>query len=151
MWRVDPMANTVQEALQEISKRNAGVLTAAAVVKAAERLDSPLHSMFTWEDDEAARLWRLHQARNIILRVTVEMETTKDHSVTVRAWASLTPDREEEDGGYRETIRVMRQPEMRAQLLADALAEMERFAEKYRTLTELAEVFSALKRVRKSA
>jgi hypothetical protein len=45
----------------------------------------------------------------------------------------------------------MRQPEMRAQLLADALEEMDRFAEKYRTLAELAEVFEAMKRVKKGA
>lgn len=143
--------SAIHDELKDIARRNDGLLTAAAVVEAAEDEKSVLHSMFTWDDDEASRLWRLHQARNIILTVKIEMESKDAEKVTVRAWASLTPQREVADGGYRETVRIMKQPDMRAQLLADALDEMERFAEKYRTLNELAEVFAAIKRVRKNA
>jgi hypothetical protein len=43
----------------------------------------------------------------------------------------------------------MRNEDQRAQLLADALAELERISEKYRTLSELAEVFAAIKAARR--
>jgi hypothetical protein len=143
------MTTIIQEELQAVARRNDGLLTPEAVVKAAESPKSALHSMFTWQNDEAARLWRLHQARNIILRVTIEVMGQDDKPFMIRAWSSLTPQRTELGGGYRETIRVLRQPEMRAQLLADALAELMVFQTKYSNLTELAEVFDAIKAVRK--
>ena len=140
---------SVREELKRIAKRNDGVLTAEAVVEAARNDDSPLHSAFTWDDTEAAIKWRLHQARNIILRIKVEVSDVKAHTVTIREWASLTPDRLEDGGGYREVVRVMRNEDQRAQLLADALAELDRISEKYRTLSELAEVFAAIKAARR--
>jgi hypothetical protein len=141
----------IQDELLRLAKRNNGVLTAEAVVEAARPESSPLHTAFTWDNDEAAEKWRLHQARNLILKINIETPVSNDQSITVRAWSSLTTDREEDGGGYRETIRVMRNGDQRRQLLADALAEMERFAEKYRALTELSEVFEAIKRAKKSA
>lgn len=138
---------TVQQALKKIAASNDGVLTAEAVVEAAESEASPLHSLFVWDNSEAARLWRLHQARNIILRIKMEVPTEKDETVTVRSWVSLTPDRDEDGGGYREVMRVMRNADQRAQMLNDALAEMERFREKYQALKELSAVFTAMKKV----
>jgi hypothetical protein len=43
----------------------------------------------------------------------------------------------------------MKNEDQRAQLLKDALAELERIGEKYRTLSELAEVFEAVKAARR--
>ena len=142
---------TAQETLIALAKQNGGILTAEAVVDAARPEDSPLHSSFEWDDSEASRMWRLHQARNIILHVKVEMTGGGSEPITVRAWASLTTDREREGGGYRETVAVMKNKTMREQLVSDALDEMERFKTKYRGLSELAEVFEAIKRVRQGA
>ena len=143
---------TKQELLQALAKQNGGILTAEAVVAAARPEESPLHDSFEWDDSEASRLWRLHQARNIILKIKVEMQGGSDGDpLTVRVWSSLTPDRENEGGGYRQTVAIMKNKDMRAQLLEDAFYEMERFAEKYRCLSELAEVFMAIKRARKGA
>jgi len=46
-----------------------GVLTAPIVLEEAEDPDHPLHDKFEWDDGEAARRWRLHQASQL-LRVT---------------------------------------------------------------------------------
>jgi len=139
---------TVDSELHRIARDNGGVLLPESVVDAARDPDSPLHSAFTWDDDEAAQKWRIHQARNLILRVHIEVSDGKSQSITVRAWSNLTTERGDDDGGYRETIRVLKNSDQRAQLLADALAEMERFAEKYRALSELAEVFAAIRKVK---
>lgn len=134
--------------LIELARKNGGLLTAEAVVEAARPEESPLHDWFTWDDSEAARQWRLQQARQLIIRVKVEVATGPNETVTVRGWSSLTPDRETDGGGYRETIRVMKSTDMRAQLLINAKAEMDRFVEKYNTLGELAEVITAMRKVR---
>jgi hypothetical protein len=45
------------------------------VVEAARDPNSPLHSAFTWDDAEAAEQYRLAQARVLLRRVRVEIET----------------------------------------------------------------------------
>lgn len=141
--------NELHKELHRIAKANDGVLTAEAVVAAARDSDSPLHDSFDWSDTTAAMKWRLHQARNLILKIRVVYPTRDEQKFTIREWSNLTTDRGPE-GGYRETIRVLRDDDMRAQLLADAMAELDRIRERYRTLTELSEVFSAIKQVKDS-
>ena len=132
--------------LERIAAENGGILKAEAVVDAARADDSVLHSRFTWDDSEAAAQYRLWQARQLI-RCSVVMEPRSQTSV--RAFVSLTPDRESDGGGYRATVAVMARKEYREQLLVDALAELEVIEAKYKTLTELAEVFAAARRVRR--
>ena len=137
----------VEKILREIADKHNGILRAEDVVNEAENPRHPLHDRFDWNDTSAAAQWRIHQARQII-RVTVTSASVGGKNVTMRAFVSLTPDREEDGGGYKPTLVVMRNKDDRAQLLADALAEFGRFEAKYRALEELAEVFDAAKRVR---
>lgn len=60
----------IQRELERIYRRD-GHLTASAVVEAAAPADSPMHECFTWDDSEAAREYRLSQARKLIKRVKV--------------------------------------------------------------------------------
>jgi hypothetical protein len=141
------METTIKAELERIAAENGGVLRPADVVEAASNPESVLHDAFDWADDEAARKWRLHQARNLI-RVTVVMQDMgKRDPIEVRAFVSLTPDRKTGDG-YRLVTDCMKKREWREQMLADALAEMEAFERKYAVLTELAVVFKAARRVR---
>lgn len=128
-------------ALAEIAEQNDGVLQVDAVIAAARPNDSPLHSKFTWDNTEAAHKWRQEQARALI-RVTVKyLPQIND---CVRVFVSLTTDQQAEGGGYRHLVSVMSNKEQREQLLEDAHADMERFRQKYRHLSELAEVIEAM-------
>jgi hypothetical protein len=143
------MSKTLDE-LKRIAAENDGVLRPADVVEAARPKNSILHSRFTWDNDEAAERYRLWQARQLI-SVTIDyIGPVRDDSDKMRVFVSLTPDRAA-GGGYRVVEAVMMSPEDRNQMLADALDEMERFQKKYEDLKELAEVFSAMKRVRRPA
>lgn len=137
--------DAVIDTLRALSERDHGVLRADAVLYEAERHDSPLHGYFTWDDGEAAHKHRLHEARNLI-RCTVITEPKTGQEV--RAFVSLTTDRQSDGGGYRETIRVMGRKDDRAQMLSDALAELQVFERKYQTLSELSEVFAASRKAR---
>lgn len=130
--------------LKRIAQSNGGVLQPSAVVNAARNTDSPLHSQFEWDDSKASEAWRLQQARQLI-RVVVSYEPIGGgKTVPCRVFVSLTPDRELDNGGYRVTSSVLSDDNQRRQLLADAKADMKRFADKYRSLNELAEVFLAI-------
>jgi len=136
----------VVQALKRIAKENGGLLQPESVVEAARPESSPLHSRFEWNNSVAAHQYRLEQARRLI-RVTVEIMAATGEVFDV--FVSLSPDRQRESGGYRVLTEVLSNSEMRAQLLKDALDDLELFREKYRQLKELAQVFSAIKKVRK--
>ena len=135
--------------LRRIANKHGGVLQPETVVQAARTESSPLHGAFCWDDTEAARLYRIVQARQLI-RVSVEVIQPADggKEFSVRAFVSLTPDRDQDGGGYRFVSEVLRNTAARGQMLADALAELRVFEEKYRVLSELAAVFSAARKVR---
>ena len=66
----------INERLERIRMRAKGILTPAAVVADARSESSPLHSQFTWDDSEAARLRRLDEARMLIRSVRLEVTNT---------------------------------------------------------------------------
>jgi hypothetical protein len=129
--------------LKRIASEHNGVLRAKDVVEEAKPKTSPLHDRFTWDDSEAAHLWRLEEARHMI-RVTVEYIDDGKNRLPMRVFVSLSPDRQETGGGYRPTVTVMSNAEMRKQLLADACEEMDGFKDKFKSLNELADVFKAM-------
>ena len=128
--------------LERIRITNGGFLTPEAVVSAAKDEDNPLHPYFTWDDTEAAHRWRLEQARKLIrLSVTVIKQDTQP----VRAYVSLLNDRGK--NGYRATIDVLSDEDLRDQLLQCALRELAAFRHKYSVLSELAELFEVADRL----
>lgn len=128
--------------LKGLSKKHGGLLLPEVVVNAARPPSSPLHSYFTWDDSAAAEKHRLWEARQL-LRVTVEYIKHGGKDRSYQVFCSLTSDREE--GGYRVTASVLSNAQLRAQLLEDAHEEMRTFQRKYHALTELAEVFKAIR------
>lgn len=134
--------NQVAE-LKRISEENDGLLSPDAVVKAARNEKNPLHSCFEWNQDKAAHEHRLHQARKIIKFV---VEYLPGASEPINTFVSLKKDRNPA-AGYRLTIDVLNDKERREQLLLQALDELRAFEKKYRTLTELAEVFAKMRSV----
>lgn len=136
------MNKKIQAELMALSAANDGLLKAEDVVAHAKNPTSAMHSWFTWEDTEAARQWRLHQAR-MLIRVTVVVSPDKKEHM--RAFVSLADDRYGEDGGgYRIMADVLTDEEMRQQLLEEALLEANRWMQKYRRLSELARIFEAI-------
>jgi hypothetical protein len=138
------MKNNVIAELKRIAAENDGLLQPETVVDEARPVSSPLHPRFEWNDKVAGDQYRLWQARQLI-RVVVEVITATGEKENV--FVSLTSDRKE--SGYRVMTSVLSDSEMRQQMLADALAELECFREKYKRLQELAAVFSAIRKVRK--
>lgn len=131
--------------LERIRLAGGGLLRPEDVVAAARPADSPLHDQFEWDDGRAAGEYRLWQARQII-RVAVRILPPEEQPI--RAYVSLRTDRTVTGGGYRSLCEVLSDRQLREQLLAEALDDMEGFGRKYGRLKELAPVFAAAKKVR---
>lgn len=132
--------------LKRIAAENNGLLLADDVVERARPAGSPLHSHFLWDNTEAAHQFRLLQARNLI-NIAVEVIHADGEEREMQVFVSLKDDRANDGGGYRTTVDVMGNAGLRKQLLQQALEDLEYFAEKYKNLKELAEVFKVIKRV----
>lgn len=66
-----------------------GELTPDLVVRQASDPSHPLHKRFDWNDSEAARKWRLHQAGKLIRSVNVVIQRQGDSApIRVRAFVS---------------------------------------------------------------
>lgn len=138
--------SVVHAELKRIAKANRGRLRPADVIEAARPTRSVLHPYFEWRDGIAAAKYRLIQAATLI-RVTVEMIDMGGEAKAYRAFVSLSSDRQSK-GGYRSITAVMSNPVWRAQLLEDAMAELQAFRLKYKGLVELAAVFEAVDAVK---
>jgi hypothetical protein len=83
--RERPSDDDIAKEVLRLQERD-GVCTAEAFVEEARDETSPLHSLFDWDDQAEAELWRQHKARQIIgkVKVTINGTRTPAHvSVTV--------------------------------------------------------------------
>ena len=136
-------------ALESIRAAHGGILRPEDVVAHAAEPTSVLHTRFEWSDSKAAHEYRLWQARHLIrVCVTVLPQTDPEE---IKAYVSLKADREAPGGGYRALVDVLKDDELRRQLLSEALEDLKVFQAKYEQLQELAPVFKAAKEVRKRA
>lgn len=111
------------------------------IVKYAENHeDSELHKCFTWDQIKAAENWRLQEARILVSSLRIEIIEPKKQEPTRFRMMIKT----DSQSGYKETIKVVSNPDEYAAMLERAKAELQAFKEKYKTLSELEEVFEAI-------
>lgn len=130
--------DTVKAELEQIRKKHGGLLQEEDVVSQARNPRSALHDYFIWDDTEAATRYRLIQAQELIVRMTVHLVESSNEPQ--RMYVSLTSDRDK-GGGYRYVMDVLSDKARYARLLADAVAELQAFQRKYDQLKELKPIF----------
>lgn len=134
------LADARKAEMAALVERHDGIVTPAMIVAFATDPKTALHSLFTWDDTEAAKQYREQQARDYLRAVVRVIPRENNAAVSVRAFVSLTSDRGPENI-YRPIERVLSDEDMRAQLVADALSELRALSRKYGHLQELAQVW----------
>lgn len=109
------------------------------IVEAAKDEKSELHKCFTWDDTVAAENWRKHQARVLVAQLVVKTETSDSEPVSVRVIASTSARSE-----YKPVVKLLEVEQDYADLLARATRELQAVRAKYKTVTELREIFEAI-------
>ena len=138
-------AQLVGEELELIRIKHNDRLTQEDVVTEAKKKQSPLHPAFEWDDAVAGHNFRLDQASYLIrsITMTIEGDETKP---PVRAFVNVERD---SDRSYTSTVHAMSDKELRAQVLARALGELEAWRVRYNELTELARLFTEIDKAAK--
>jgi len=152
--------NSIREELEYITSEHDGLCNPKDVVEFAENPKTLLHDKFEWDNNKAAQEFRLGQARKIISLevVIIDERTPESRELKLiiendpqikppRKYVSLSIDRKT-GNGYRDIKDVLTDPILRAQFLEDAFNELKHFQQKYRQLTELADVFAAIENLK---
>lgn len=134
-------ANVAGAVVEEVEREN-GIVTPDAFLNKARADDSPIHSMFTWDDSVAAEKYRLQEARNIIRCLSVTIIKSDDAPKSYTAYVNIAEKKNE--GKYLNINDAFEDDDTRSIVLGRALKELEAFANKYSLLEELEEVFTAI-------
>ena len=138
--RMPVSAQAAGEEIARITSADDPYFRAREVVSASRPADAPLHPVFEWDDAVAAEAHRVEQARSLI-RSVVACSTSRPDAEPVRAFVSVSPDN---DGPRYTTMHyAMADPDLRAQILAQALSELRAFERKYAALLDLSKVMAA--------
>ena len=131
-------AQTAGEELQRIFAER-GELEPAYIVAESRDVGAPLHHCFEWNDEVAAEKYRQTQAAKIVRSILTVEETTSGPQ-EVRAFVHVQEK-------YRPISVVVNNADKMADLLEAALEELKAFRNKYRKLSELSAVMSAIDEV----
>lgn len=137
------MNDAQRKELDQLAKRGKGILTADAVVKHARNPETALHEAFEWDDTEAARRFRLDQARQVI-RFYVYYEPQVERQV--RAYVSVPSDRAE-GNGYRHSREVAANQDWSAQLLEEVAVKVRQMRDSYAYIRILDDLWPRLEAV----
>lgn len=132
----------VGERLEAIKAAN-GELTRELVLAEAEKKKSPLHKLFTWDDTEAARKYRLAQAGEIIRQIEVVITKPAGKSMVTRGFVRVTPP-DEKKQTYIDVTTAFEDPIMREQVVKRARRELLAWKARYEAYEELGELFEAI-------
>lgn len=155
---IKPQIDKNEALLKILRKRKR--LTPETVVEEARNPKHPLHSLFCWDDTEAAKKYREIQAAHLIRQCRVEITPAPEsETVTVRAFVNVRDEDEGETnlhmaGHYVPTGEAIKNPIYREQVIAQALRDLEAFENKYKAFEFLANAVSkvtALAKILKSA
>ncbi len=134
-WRVDNLfkadANKCYAEILELER-----ITPEKVLERAKDENSELHKCFEWNNDVAAEKYRTIQAGNVIRMLYIEPKGEDIPPVRVLSRTS--------DTVYQPIRTFLTNTTEYEALLKRALSELESFRNKYKTLSELEQVFEQI-------
>ena len=141
----------VGEEIERLTLDNEGNVTPEILVEMARKRKSPLHKCFTWDDSEAARKQRLHEARLLLGAIEAVVIVQKDEPPRIlRAFVNVESS-VARAGTYMPVIAAMENPSTQADLLTEAYNALQRWAHKYESLKEFAQIVNIIKTMKRPA
>lgn len=142
----DEEANKYGQRIEALLSEKRGRITPRELIEDGRKRESPLHDYFEWDDEFAASEYRVEQARYLLRSITIKREEDEKE---IRAFHNVIIKSENvEERAYASVTRIMSEEELRNQLLAQALRELEAWQTKYEALQEFADLFLAIRLTR---
>lgn len=111
--------------------------TPAQILDKARDGKTELHKCFEWDDGKAAEKWRIQQARRIVCSLVIkDTDEQVQQKPEIRVFYKT-----DNSSGYKPTTFIFQDKSEYQKLLSRALAELSAFKSKYKSLSELDELF----------
>ena len=136
-------AEVVGKHFEKVEKKY-GELNNKNVLESARSEKSPIHSLFEWDDTQAAEKYRLEQASKLIVNLNVEVETEDAPPIICRAFVNIS---EKKNGSFINIESAFQAEETKEIVLRRALQELEALERKYKNLEMLSGIFEVLHEV----
>lgn len=142
-------APVVGEIVNSIAEQEGGC-PPIRLVESATPEDSPIHQLFTWDDDKAASSWRTHEARQVIGCLTIRVQVG-DEEKKVPAFLSVGHDlaRQARGEGYRPVAVVIGDRDWSEEALSEAMGRLQALRSRYESLEALSPVWAAMDKIPK--
>ena len=114
-------------------------VTPQQIVEAAENESSELHKCCEWNDSEAARKYRVIQARDVVRHLVIARPEEKTEAPQIRFFYKT-----ETGAGYKPSTQIFTVDDEYQKLLKQAYAELHAFKVKYANLQELDEILALI-------
>lgn len=138
-WKINGIFKAnAQKVYEEIGDRK--VTPEEVLEQARNDENSELYKCFEWDDSVAAEKFRLSQARQIIQLLVIKPE--KKEEPQVRVFQITT-----ETNNYQPTKLFLEQPDEYKALLQRAKNELSALKTRYKTLSELENVFAEIDKI----
>jgi hypothetical protein len=146
--QVPVSASVAGKELDRIRTSRGGYFKPEDVVDESRPANAPLHNVFEWNDTVAAEAYRVDQARYIIRGIVVRPMNDPD-APPIRPIVSIVKedDNEKPQHYYTGMAYALSEPDLRKQVLANALRDAQIFKDKWSQLTELSGVIKEIDRV----
>lgn len=103
-----------------------------------------IYNLIEWDDAKASHEYRLHQVKNIVNHITIEIKEIGTENVPIRAFYSI---RQEQNGSFPQYVDVQTtfsNEYLRAQVISRAMSELRNWRERYRQYSELSEIIKIM-------
>lgn len=138
-WQGYSFKGNASKVATEISNIGDDV-TPQQIVDYAKDENTELHKCFTWDNNEAADKWRLHEARQIVCCLRIVKEENETETPTpIRVFYKT-----DDDSGYKPTQIIIKNTDEYEKLLNRVTNELKAVRNKHKNLIEFEEVWSAI-------
>lgn len=141
-------AEDAYNAIEAVRKKNGGQVSPNDLLAVAKRKTHILHSIFEWNDDEAAKQHRLTQARTLLRSIEVVYDELPERPM--RSHEIVQAKKRGDDKSqtlYSTTDLAMADPVARDALIATAIRQAMAFRRRFQNLRELQLIFEAIDKV----
>ena len=139
-WKFDGIYNADPvKCKQEIESIGSDVRP-QQIVDYAKNPKAELHKCFTWNNDVAAKKWRLQEARQVVCNlVIVETNSDGEENMQIRVFH-----RTDNDEGYKPIQLILKNKDEYEKILERCLSDLRALKNKYKNLSEYQEIWDLI-------
>lgn len=136
-------------AFEALIARHEGHVGPRTLLDAARDPGSPFHDEFEWDDGDAAELYRLAQASQLLRRwkgtiIKIDIEAKVVKVEAVRRVQSPESGRKRGADSYQPVESILANPQTRDDMLRTVLRELVAYRKRYAQLVALADIWRAI-------